>query len=260
MKDVIIPSGEQQVRWHPVADTRGMQRIARERILVAAADAIAARGSFRIVLSGGSTPRSTFLSLRDADTDWSRWQIFFGDERCLSIDDPERNSRMARDAWLDHVALPREHIHAIPAELGADAAARAYADTLREIGDFDLVILGLGEDGHTASLFPDHDWGTAADAPDTLAVHDAPKPPPQRVTLTAARLARARAVLFLVEGESKHAAIARWRAGGNIPAREIRPATGVDVLVEAGLLAPLTHRAHTPTQQWADRGDSDELG
>lgn len=260
MTDVTIPSDEQKVRWHPVADTRGMQRIARERILVAATEAIAARGRFLIVLSGGSTPRRTYLSLRDADTDWSRWQIFFGDERCLSIDDPERNSRMARDAWLDHVAIPREHIHAIPAQLGADAAARAYADTLREIGDFDLVILGLGEDGHTASLFPDHEWGMTADAPDTLAVQDAPKPPSQRVSLTAARLARARAVLFLVEGESKHAAITRWRAGEQIPARAIRPLTGVDVLLEAGLLAPLTHHVHAPKRQWADRGDSDELG
>ncbi|MEO6689226.1 MAG: 6-phosphogluconolactonase [Dokdonella sp.] len=260
MANVISALGEQQVRWLPVADTRGMQRIARERILAAAAEAILARGCFRIVLSGGSTPRRTFLSLRDSDTDWSRWQVFFGDERCLSIDDPERNSRMARDAWLDHVAIPSECIHAIPAEFGADAAARAYADVLRDVGDFDLVILGLGEDGHTASLFPDHDWGTAPDAPDTLSVQDAPKPPAQRVTLSAARLARARAVLFLVEGESKHAAIARWRAGENIPARAVRPATGIDVLVEAGLLAPITNRAHVTQQPWTDRGDSDELG
>ncbi|MEO5624693.1 MAG: 6-phosphogluconolactonase [Dokdonella sp.] len=260
MTNVIIPLGTQQVRWHPVADTRGMQRIARERILAAAAEAIAARGCFRITLGGGSTPRRTYLSMRDADTDWSRWQVFFGDERCLSIDDPERNSRMARDAWLDHVAIPRERIHAIPAELGADAAARAYSDTLREVGDFDLVILGLGEDGHTASLFPDHDWGVAADAPDALAVQNAPKPPAQRVTLSAARLARARAVLFLVEGESKHAAIARWRAGEDIPARAIQPSTGIDVLVEAGLLGPLTNAVHSPPRQWADRGDSDELG
>ncbi|MEO7324784.1 MAG: 6-phosphogluconolactonase [Dokdonella sp.] len=260
MINVMNPLGEQQVRWLPVADTRGMQRIARERILAAAAEAIAARGSFRITLGGGSTPRRTYLSLRDADTDWSRWQVFFGDERCLSIDDPERNSRMARDAWLDHVAIPRECIHAIPAELGADAGARAYADTLLQIGDFDLVILGLGEDGHTASLFPDHNWGVETDAPDTLAVQDAPKPPAQRVTLSAARLARAHAVLFLVEGESKHVAIARWRAGEDIPARAIRPATGIDVLVEAGLLGPATNPVHSPPRQWADRGDSDELG
>jgi 6-phosphogluconolactonase len=250
----------QMVRWLPVADTRGLQRIAHERILAAAAEAIAARGRFSIVLSGGSTPRATYLSLRNAAADWSRWDVYFGDERCLSCADPERNSRMAGDAWLDHVGIPHENVHAIPGELGAAAATQAYADVVRDIGDFDLVILGIGEDGHTASLFPDHDWGVTADAPDALAVLDAPKPPPQRVTLSATRLARARAVLFLVEGESKHAAIARWRAGEKIPASAIRCAAGVDVLVEAGLLRPLTKHAPSPQRQWADRGDSDELG
>lgn len=257
--NVSTPLREQHVRWLPVADTRGMQRIARERILAAAAEAISTHGCFRIVLGGGSTPRRTYLSLRDADTDWSRWQVFFGDERCLSIDDPERNSRMAREAWLDHVAIPREHVHAIPAELGAAAAAHAYANVLCNVGDFHLVILGLGEDGHTASLFPGHEWGIAADSPDALAVEDAPKPPSQRVSLSATRLARTHAVLFLVEGESKHQAIARWRAGENIPAHAIRPVTGVDVLVEAGLLRPLASHVQSPQRQWADRGDSDEL-
>ncbi len=104
-------------------------------------------------------------------------------------------------------------MHAIPGELGAAAAASAYADTLRDIGDFDMVLLGLGEDGHTASLFPDHDWGVADGAPDTIAIPDAPKPPPERVSLSAARLSRAQSVLFLVEGGSKLDAIARWRAG-----------------------------------------------
>ena len=137
---------------------------------------------------------------------------------------------MAGLAWLDHVPLPAAHRHAIPAELGAERAA-AYAAELRGVGDFDLVLLGLGEDGHTASLFPGHDWGEAPDAPDALAVLDAPEPPPERVSLSAARLSRSREVLFLVAGPSKREALARWRAGERIPAAAIRPATGVDVLV-----------------------------
>jgi 6-phosphogluconolactonase len=131
-------------------------------------------------------------------------------------------------------------VHAIPAELGALEAARLYAETLRTVGGFDLVLLGLGEDGHTASLFPGHEWGTASGSPDVLAVFDAPKPPPQRVSLSAARLGRARQVMFLVGGKSKHRAVAEWRTGKNIPARAITPAAGVDVLVESALLAPLT--------------------
>ena len=101
------------------------------------------------------------------------------------------------------------------------------------------MLLGLGEDGHTASLFPHHEWGAAPGSPDTLAVFDAPKPPPQRVSLSAARLSRARRVMFLISGESKHRAVAEWRAGKEIPARAIMPAAGVDVLVESALLQPL---------------------
>ena len=162
--------------------------------------------------------------------------MYFGDERCLPADDAERNSRMAADAWLDHVPIPQDQVHAIPAELGASAAALAYAETLGGVGDFDLVLLGLGEDGHTASLFPGRDWGVAPSAPDALAVFDAPKPPPQRVSLSAARLSRTREVLFLVEGEAKRSAVARWRAGEQLPAGAIRLASGVDVLVESALL------------------------
>ena len=118
----------------------------------------------------------------------------------------------------------------------ADGAAHAYAKTLRNLGDFDLVLLGLGEDGHTASLFPGHDWGAAQGPPDVIAVFDAPKPPPQRISLSADRLSHARSVLFLVEGEPKREAVRKWRQGADIPARAIRPKSGVDVLVQSLLL------------------------
>ncbi len=228
--------GPGSVRWIGVADAEALQQVACRRILDAATRAIERRGQFLIVLAGGDAPRNVYRMLR-ADTDWSRWQVYFGDERCLPADDAERNSAMAADAWLSHVPIPRDQVHAIPAELGASAAALAYAETLRGVGDFDLVLLGLGEDGHTASLFPGRDWGIAADAPDVLAVFDAPKPPPQRVSLSATRLSRTRGVLFLVAGEAKRSAVAQWRAGGaGIPARAIHPEAGVDVLVESMLL------------------------
>lgn len=226
-------------RWHALTGADALQRSACERILASATRAIEAQRRFSIVLAGGSTPRATYAALAAADSDWSRWDIYFGDERCLPPDDAGRNSRMAADVWLDHVPIAPTQIHAIPAELGADAGARAYAGTLRGVGDFDLVLLGLGEDGHTASLFPGHAWGADAAAPDTLAVFDAPKPPPERISLSAARLGRAREVLFLVDGDAKRDAVARWRAGADIPARAIRPRAGVDVLVEAGLLGAL---------------------
>jgi 6-phosphogluconolactonase len=226
-------------RWHAVADALVLQQAAMKMILASAAQAIHQRGQFHLVLAGGNTPRGIYHGLCAARTDWSAWHIYFSDERCLPPADLARNSRMAAEVWLDHVPIPALQVHVIPGELGAIEAARNYAETLRSVGDFDLVLLGLGEDGHTASLFPDHEWGAAPGAPDTLAVYDAPKPPPQRVSLSAARLSRARQVIFLVSGEPKHRAVAEWRVGKDIPARAIMTSAGVDVLVESSLLVPL---------------------
>lgn len=226
-----VTGAPQVVRWHAMADAATLRSDARRRVLIAASKAIATRGAFSIVLAGGNTPRALYESLREAATDWSRWTIWFGDERCVPADDPQRNSAMARAAWLDHVAIPATRIHDIPGELGAAGAANLYSEALQNVDLFDVVLLGLGEDGHTASLFPGHDWGTGEVASDVLAVTDAPKPPPQRVSMSAARLSRARDVLFLVEGASKRDALAAWRAHADIPAASICPPGGVDVLV-----------------------------
>jgi 6-phosphogluconolactonase len=103
---------------------------------------------------------------------------------------------------------------------------------------FDLTLLGLGKDGHTASLFPRNEWGAEPGSPDTLAVFNAPIRVPQRISLSAARLNRSRQIIFLVSGESKRQAVARWRAGEHIPATAITGELGVDVLVESSLLQP----------------------
>ncbi len=188
------------------------------------------------MLAGGNTPVGTYQRLRAAEADWSAWHIYFGDERCLPSEDPARNSRMAGDAWLNHVSIPASQRHVIPAERGPKEGARRYAATLRSVGEFDLALLGLGEDGHTASLFPGCEWGEAPGSASTLAVYDAPKPPPHRVSMSAARLSSARQVIFLVSGEDKRPAVTLWRTGKSIPARAIVPAAGVDVFVEAALL------------------------
>ena len=219
------------MRWRTVADTAELQRTACRRIVDAAGRAVNQRGEFLIVLAGGNTPRGIYQRLRKESCDWLRWKVYFGDERCLPADDPQRNSKMAADAWLDHTPIPKGNVHAIPGELGARAAALAYIDTLRAVREFDLVLLGLGEDGHTAGLFPGHEWGTAPHAPDVLAVFDSPKPPQHRVSLSAARLSRTREVLFLVAGESKRTAAERWRAGERLPAAAIHSPAGIDVLI-----------------------------
>lgn len=223
----------QTVRWHIFPDDASLVANALARVLAASRDAIARHGAFDIVLAGGNTPRKLYRALRNADCDWPRWHAWFGDERCAPPGDPERNSRMAHDEWLDHVAIPTANIHPIPAEAGAREAAALYARALRTADTFDVVLLGLGEDGHTASLFPGHDWGVHADSPDALAVFKAPKPPPERVSLSAHRLSNARRVLFLVEGAAKRDAVAAWKRGDPIPAASIAPESGVDVLLDA---------------------------
>ena len=227
----------QDCRWHPVPDTVALGHVAATTILAAADRAIRARAQFRLVLAGGNTPRGAYGELRAASANWAAWHIYFGDERCLPADDAGRNSRMAAECWLDHVAIPAAQRHAIPAEHGPRAAAARYAATLAAVGEFDLVLLGLGDDGHTASLFPGHAWGGAPGSADVLAVFDAPKAPPQRVSLSAARLGESREVVFLVAGEDKRRAVSRWREGARIPAAAIRPAAGVDVIVETALLS-----------------------
>ncbi len=227
-----------ETRWHVAQGEADWLRQAVAYVQAAGARALRERGVFHVVLAGGGTPRKVYEQLAQEQHDWAHWQVWFGDERCLPPNDPERNSRMAQEAWLSQVAIPPQNIHVIPAEWGAAAAAESYGRELGAIGAFDLVLLGIGEDGHTASLFPGHDWGEAIDAPDVLAVFDAPKPPPERVSLSARRLSRAEVVLFLVAGAGKREAVKAWRGGVTLPAAAIRPACGADVLLDAASALP----------------------
>ena len=213
-------------RWHSFKTQDAINQAASQRILQAAQESIAKYGSFLIVLAGGSTPKSVYEMLAKADADWSKWYIYYNDDRCLPIDDPERNSLMAAMAWLNHVAIPKKQIFDIPTELDNVEGAKAYAATLKGVRSFDLVLLGLGEDGHTASLFPNQMIDNSADA---VAVFNAPKAPADRVTISAKRLNDTHEVLFLVTGAGKQEAVDNWRSGRFIPATLIQPANGVDV-------------------------------
>jgi 6-phosphogluconolactonase len=219
-----------ETRWHLAATMDDWLAQALTWVRRAEHEALASRSTFHIVLAGGDTPRLLYEMLAKESHDWTRWQIWFGDERCLPPDDPGRNSIMAQRSFQG-TAIDPDHFLAIPAELGAEAAAREYARALAGVGPFDLVLLGIGEDGHTASLFPGNEWGTESDAPDVLPVHNAPKPPAERASLSARRLAHARQVLFLVTGAGKREAVARWRGGAPLPASSIQPPGGVDVLL-----------------------------
>ena len=218
----------QQRRWHIHPSREELERTVAQRLGEESERAIRERGRFHIVLAGGGTPVAVYRQLAGLDTDWKRWWVYFGDERCLPVGDADRNDIMARQAWLEHVPIPGAQIASMPAEQGPVAGATEYSETLRGCGNFDLVLLGMGEDGHTASLFPDLRRPTADDPP-ALPVQNSPKPPPQRITLSAVRLAQARQVWFLISGESKLEALRRWHHDADLPVSWIRPAAGVDI-------------------------------
>jgi len=213
-------------RWHSFDSQDNINQAATARILQAADEAIKTHGSFYIVLAGGSTPKAVYQLLSEQQADWANWHVYHNDDRCLPVDHAERNSKMARDAWLSKVAIPENQIHDIPAELGNVAGAKAYAETLKGVRAFDLVILGLGEDGHTASLFPNQVVDNSTDA---VPVFDAPKPPADRITISQNRLNNTAEVMFLVTGAGKQEAVDSWRKGVSIPATLITGKNGADV-------------------------------
>lgn len=213
-------------RWKSFESIESLRHSVCDAIVKSANDAIAKRGKFSIVLAGGNTPRAIYRVLRDLPMDWSKWHIYHADERCLPIDHEDRNSLMVNQVWLDHVEIPAQQVHDIPAELGAIEGAKAYAETLAGAPTFDMVLLGLGEDGHTASLFPNHVVDNSADA---VPVFNSPKPPAERITVSQNRLNNSHAVIFMVTGASKQVAVDNWRKNVKIPATLISPANGVDV-------------------------------
>ena len=179
------------------------------------ADGIAARGRFTVALSGGSTPAALYRLLASPpladDIDWSRWHVFWGDERCVPPDHPDSNYGTARRTLLDHVPIPTAQVHRMvgedPPRQGAQDYVAALADALAPDGRLDLALLGIGDDGHTASLFP----GTAAleERELTVAANWVPHLGAHRITLTLSTLNRARCVAVLATGADKADAVRR---------------------------------------------------
>jgi 6-phosphogluconolactonase len=199
------------------------------------ADAQAAGHLPQVALTGGTIADAVHREVArlspGSGVDWSRVVVWWGDERFVAPDDPERNAGQARAAFLDAVGADPAHVHEMPSTADADdveAAAASYSSELREHGrgEFDVVMLGVGPDGHVASLFPGN---PALDVRDRIAVGvtDAPKPPPLRVSLTFPALNRARSVWFLVSGDAKASAVARALDGVDPADPHDIPASGV---------------------------------
>jgi 6-phosphogluconolactonase len=173
---------------------------------------LAARGHAHVALAGGTTPAGAYARLRRRG-DWDAVELWFGDERCVGPEDPAANYRMVAETLLGHTTGAA--VHRIEGELGAERAAAAYDALLRArvpseggpLPVLDILLLGIGEDGHTASLFP-HNPAVEERGVAAVAVHDAPKPPPDRVSLSLEMLQGARATILLASGAAKADALA----------------------------------------------------
>ena len=233
---------------HPAK--RALADAAGARLAVALLDAVCARGVAHVSLTGGSMGSELCRALAAQPAagalDWSRVHVWWGDERYLPIGDGDRNDTQNDDAGLADLPLDPAHVHRVQgpdASGSAEESARAYAAALDDAGvvAFDVMVLGVGPDGHVASLFPDHPAAATRGRP-TVAVHDSPKPPPDRVSLTRERLEGSRQVWFLVSGGDKADAVRRGVEGSPFrvtPAAHVRGSEQTLWLVDADAAAEL---------------------
>jgi 6-phosphogluconolactonase len=218
-----------------VPDARAVAQMAAERIATAAESAIEMQGAFSLVLSGGSTPIALYAMLAAepfrSSIDWTRVHLFFGDERCVGPDDLQSNYRMVREALLLKVPVPGDNVYRIRGEIDPAEAAREYGETLKDYfadGGPDVVLLGMGGDGHTASLFAGTD--ALKETKHRCVANFVPKLGQWRVTMSVPFLNRSQEVMILVTGESKTATIAQVLEGPRdperLPIQRVAPACG----------------------------------
>ncbi|MEE8057538.1 MAG: 6-phosphogluconolactonase [Pseudomonadales bacterium] len=215
-------------------DCHQVAAAALELVLQKACEAIDQRGRFVLALAGGTTPKSLYQQLAETDQDWSKWHLIYGDERCLPDGHSERNSTMVEECWLAKVGFPEKNHH-VPAieltpaiEQGTENTATNYGKRIDHLLPIDLALLGMGDDGHAASLFPGHVHSEQV----VVAVHNSPKPPSERISLSYATLCKARVVCFLVAGERKKQAVEGWMNGENLPVAKIHGAEKMFLLFD----------------------------
>jgi len=204
--------------------------------------ATAKQGAFSVALSGGNTPRQLYETLvtsshRDK-VDWNKVHFFWGDERFVPPDDSESNFQMAQATLLSQLDVPPRNIHCVPTVgITPEKAAEQYSQTITSffgafLPRFDLILLGLGPDGHTVSLIPEHPCNVDADSGTgpVVVVKDSPKPPPIRLTLTLKSINHAANIIFLVTGNDKagiiHKVLQQREAGSLLPAQQVQPTDG----------------------------------
>lgn len=212
--------------WHVFDNADSVAKAACQLIIKSAEQAISDKGCFNLVTAGGTTPLAIYRMLLSYDEDktlsgqmdWAAWHVYIGDERCLPARDTERNSLALSQVWLSNSSIPESNIHQMPTELGRIEAQQQFAREVAGV-DFDLVMLGMGEDGHTASLFPSHRY---PDDEWIVTETNSPKPPAERVSLSYQALSSGKLVLKLITGQGKVDAVSAWLKGIDLPIVKVK--------------------------------------
>ena len=204
--------------WKIFKDSKILSECLAADIIKVANELIDKNDQFNIVLAGGTSFLDSYKLLRDARSNWLKWHIYISDERCLPKNDRNRNDCKIYEVWLNNEKIPKKNINFISAELGINEAVKHYEMILKKQDFFDLVLLGMGEDGHTASLFPNR---ICNQNDSVVAEYNSPKFPKERISLSYSRLNKSKYVYKLISGPSKSQALNLWIKGEKLPINQI---------------------------------------
>ncbi len=208
-------------------------------VLKSAAEAtIRKKGCFVLALAGGNTPKQLYALLKNHTTDWHHWFLVYGDERSLPLNHPDRNSTMVQNTWLDAVNFPAANHFIVPAD-SVTHAAHEYSKSIAHLLPIDFALLGIGEDGHTASLFPGNMAIDSQPNDTVIAVTNSPKAPAERISLSYQALNEAAIIGFIATGKTKNAVLNNWQKNPDLPFNQIHGKEKTLLIAEkAALMAP----------------------
>ena len=206
--------------WIVFDSKRSLSKSLAEDILKIAQQSIDNKGCFSIVLAGGQSPIELYKILQESSSDWNKWNVYIGDDRYLPKNDKERNDYIIEKVWLNSSVIPKDNIFFIESEseLGMMDARKKYENILEGIEKFDVVLLSVGEDGHTASLFPSHEY---VEGVNVVLEYNSPKMPKERISMSYSRLNQSKNVFKIIIGKSKQEAASLWLQGEKLPISRI---------------------------------------
>ena len=204
--------------WLIFNDEMSLSKALAQEILNIAKKSIFKKDCFSIVLTGGQSALSLYKILSKSESNWDKWHIYISDERFLSAGHKDRNDRLINEIWLHNSPIPKKNIHFIKAELGLFEARVEYENALKKIDKFDVVLLSMGEDGHVASLFPNH---TYPEEQMVVVERNSPKLPKERISMSYQQLNKAHYLFKLIIGESKQKAVTLLKQNANLPIAKV---------------------------------------